>query len=1044
MNKSFFIDKHGDAERPSLMWFWGDLLTPEDIVFQIEKFKEAGIDEFYIHPGHGDMGTRYLSDKYNEYIRLASDTAERLGIRYSIYDEFAWASGSCAGRVPAEYPEYRMTMLHWFFKNAMVAEPVDILFKGKVLAVQVQYADKQCRREDITDKVKIEYFEGSNYGRVLWNNDKLVSTKIWVFCQCPLEGISPTSQWSPYATNQPGFTDTMNPAAVRKFFELNHEVYKKTVGDKFGKSIKHIFTDETSLGDFGSETRRPYSSVLEEEFQKEHGYALSDNYIAITGAFETDEDLKVRHDYHKTLTRLFCTAYLDQYADWCHKNNLLLTGHMSGGGILYYQTMQMGDFYEALSRFDIPGMDHILSKAKLQNPNWTAYKQVASVAKFADKKKTFCETFTGSGWDLTLEDAKHIINRLMMQGISHIMYMGAFYSMNEGDRKDFPCAYPPSHSFQNPLFKHYNVLSDYSAVRASIMSQTTPVGSTLVFTPQVDAWAHVPESVWSKTMNITWHNCSYAMYNGSIDYDYFYEPLTPDTKVEDGIIDIRGFKYNTLVIPHTGCSDEITLEMISKFASQGGKLVFINKFPSKAIDTCKNFDFAEICKLSDKARNFFANTNGYGVLKEGNVMLINTGNHEVMPLDTFCTDLTGFINAGKQAEIVDAPSLPEGVVITRRQADGIYSCFVYNDSTETHTVSLNISGNWSASLLRDDLLYDCEIKNGVISFDVAPYDMPVLILTADGVALDGIEKANITVIPDGTKENIVLDGKWTFETAKANVLPLRIKYLMPKEPDKTINPELIRLAETAEVPYACFEYPSINGVDFGSGYAAFARFTVKDLPENVEMFSEVDGDGEIWLNGKLVTGFKKVIEFGPHDSVTDVTPLIKEGLNTVIMINRIHSWKGPHKMPWVCLRGNFTLDEGDIIAAPTCDIDPKKLYTTQGWRYFGGDVLYSTGFNLDVDAPAYVGVLLKTNEVAEVIVNSKSAGTYCWKPYDADITSLCKKGENQLQIRITTTLEPTMVLEEIVLCGQGFAEYREEVSAKTVGLLDTPVITVIK
>ena len=1043
MNKTFFIDKHGDAERPSLMWFWGDLLTPEDIVFQIEKFKEAGIDEFYVHPGHGDMGTNYLSDEYNKCIRLACDTAERLGIRYSIYDEFAWSSGSCAGRIPAEFPEYRMTMLHWFFKQAMVAEPVEILFKGKVLAVQVQYADKECRREDITDKVKIEYFENSQYGRVFWDNDKLVSTKIWVFCQCPLEGISPTSQWSPYATNKPGFTDTMNPAAVRKFFELNHEVYKKTVGDRFGKSIKHIFTDETSLGDFGSETRRPYSSVLEEEFKKEHGYALSDNYIAITGAFETDEDLKVRHDYHKTLTRLFCTAYLDQYADWCHKNNLLLTGHMSGGGILYYQTMQHGDFYEALSRFDIPGMDHILSKAKLQNPNWTPYKQIASVAKFADKKKTFCETFTGSGWDLTLEDAKHIINRLMMQGISHIMYMGAFYSMNEGNRKDFPCAYPPSHSFQNPLFKHYKALSDYSAVRASVMSQTTPIGSTLVFTPQVDAWAHVSESVWSKTMNITWHNCSYALYENSIDYDYFYEPLTPDTKVENGVIDIRGFKYDTLIIPHTGCSNEITLAMIEKFAQQGGKLVFINKFPNKAIDTCKKFDFASICGLSEKAKNFFGDASAYGVLSEGNVLLIKTGPDASMPLDTFCKDLTDFVNSEKQAETVDASSLPQGVVITRRQAEGIYSCFVYNDSQHTHTVKLNINGNWTASLLRDDVLYDCEINDGAVSFEVAPYDMPVLILTADGITLDGIEKTSAPTIPTGDKVTLTLDKGWTFKPEKANVLPLRIKYLMPKEPDKTISPELISLAETANVPYACFEYPSTDDVKFGGGYAAYARFEVKDIPAFVEMFSEVDGDGEIWLNGQLVTGFKKVIEFGPHDSVTDVTSFIKKGTNTVLMISRIQDWKGPHKMPWVCIRGDFVLDEGDVIAAPKSEIDVTRLYTTQGWRYFGGDVVYSNTFNLD-KIPSYAGISLKTNEVAEVIINGKSAGIHYWKPYEADITSLCQKGENTVDIRITTTLEPTMVLEEIVLCGQGFAEYREEVSAKTVGLLAAPEIIVKK
>ena len=105
MKNNYIFEKHGETERPSLMWFWGDQLKKEDIVFQIEKFKEAGIDEFYIHPGHGDMGVEYLSDEFNEYIKLACDTAEKLGLRYSIYDEFAWGSGTCAGKTIELYPE---------------------------------------------------------------------------------------------------------------------------------------------------------------------------------------------------------------------------------------------------------------------------------------------------------------------------------------------------------------------------------------------------------------------------------------------------------------------------------------------------------------------------------------------------------------------------------------------------------------------------------------------------------------------------------------------------------------------------------------------------------------------------------------------------------------------------------------------------------------------------------------------------------------------------------------------------------------------------
>lgn len=1043
MSNRCILSKNGDAERPALMWFWGDIMSPEMIVYQIEKFKEAGIEEFYIHPGHGDMGTYYLSDEFNSWIRLACDTAERLGMKYSIYDEFGWASGTCAGRMMEEYPEYRMTMLRWYEYNAIVGETVEIWFKGKVLAVKAQYADKEQRRDDITDRVQVEYFSNGEGGRVIWKNDRLMSARIWVFCQYYLEGLSMTSVWGRYSTYALGFTDTMNPNAVRKFIEMNHEVYRKTVGDRFGSTIKRIFTDETSLADFGSSTTRPYSDLLEEEFLKEHGYALRDHYIAITGAYETDEDLKVRYDYHRTLTRMFCTAYLDQYKDWCHENNLQFTGHMSGGGSLYYHTMQHGDFFEALSRFDIPGMDHILSKSRLANPNWTGYKLISSVAKYNGRKKIMCETFTGSGWDLTLEDAKHIMNKLRLQGITYTIYMGAFCSINEGNRKNFPCAYPPSHGFQNPLFKHYSELSDYSAVRASLMTQTTPVGNNLIFLPQIDGWTHLMDSYHDKEMDRTWKMCSFAMQNSQNDYDIYFEPLAPETKIEDGKITFRGFTYDTLIVPHTYCSNQITLDLLAEFAQQGGRLVFVNKFPIRAVDTGKRYDFATICGLSNDGKNFFTSAKNYDVRQEGNVLLVNIGAMGLFNQDDLDRDLGGFIRAGSKPQAIDVEEVPKGIFLARRDAEGLYSCFVQNDTAETKTVKLKINGKGTVKVLDGTVLKDCPVENSVVTLTVLPYEMPAVMLVAPGVTVEGLEQVEENALPAGESCQIVLDTGWRFETKKDNVLPLRIKYFAAKEPDGTLSEELQKLAEIVEVPYACHEYPSIKGVDFGSGYAAYARFYIKEMPEYLELFNEVDGEGELWLNGHRLTDFRKVVEFGPHDSVVDITPYVNVGKNTLVMVNRIPEWKSPHKMPWAGVRGKFRLEENDVIVKNSDLIDPDKLYTTQGWRYYGGDVIYRNSFMLDEQTPVRVSVAFKTREVAEVIVNGKSAGMCYWRPYEVDITEFCKQGVNTIELHVTTTLEPTMVTEEIVLRSQGFAEYRDEVGPRTVGLLSAPIITVV-
>ncbi len=81
MEKKYTLHKHMDGERPPVMWAWTDRVNPEDIVRQIHHFKEAGIEEFYIHPSWTLEVDDYLSETYMSWIKLASDTAESLGMK---------------------------------------------------------------------------------------------------------------------------------------------------------------------------------------------------------------------------------------------------------------------------------------------------------------------------------------------------------------------------------------------------------------------------------------------------------------------------------------------------------------------------------------------------------------------------------------------------------------------------------------------------------------------------------------------------------------------------------------------------------------------------------------------------------------------------------------------------------------------------------------------------------------------------------------------------------------------------------------------------
>ena len=91
--------------RPVTMWWWNDELCEEEITEQLEGFKSKGVNEFFVNHVWGAKD-EYLGERFFEVVKHTVKEAKRLGMKYWIYDEFNWPSGSCKGRVPRENPEW--------------------------------------------------------------------------------------------------------------------------------------------------------------------------------------------------------------------------------------------------------------------------------------------------------------------------------------------------------------------------------------------------------------------------------------------------------------------------------------------------------------------------------------------------------------------------------------------------------------------------------------------------------------------------------------------------------------------------------------------------------------------------------------------------------------------------------------------------------------------------------------------------------------------------------------------------------------------------
>jgi hypothetical protein len=119
--------------------------------------------------------------------------------------------------------------------------------------------------------------------------------------------------------------------------------------------------------------------------------------------------------------------------------------------------------------------------------------------------------------------------------------------------------------------------------------------------------------------------------------------------------------------------------------------------------------------------------------------------------------------------------------------------------------------------------------------------------------------------------------------------------------------------------------------------------------------------------------------------------------------------KGPWKVTFAPkLEQSFDLDFPELI-------DFSK-HTNKSVNYFAGTATYRKQIKLNAKAlgrnKRIVLDLGEVNDIAEVRVNGKSAGVLWYPPYSVDITSLLRKGENSLEILVTTNWANRLIGDE--------------------------------
>lgn len=534
--------------RPVVFWSWNDRLTKEGIKRQFDDLQKAGIAGGFLHSRVG-LVTEYCSDEWMEMVDYTAKLAKEKKTEIWLYDEDRFPSGYAGGAVLEE----------------------DDSLRAKALCL---IETERCEEFNVLNEYKRLSFGGKEY----------------LIALCAAKDGNPNFEGKCYV-------DLLDRRATECFIRHTHEVYKKWVGNYFGKQIKGIFSDEfcyTQKAAFACPSV-PFTTNLEKDFYENLGYDLMACVEQLF--FDLEDYRRIRRDFYEFLTRRFIESYTKPVESWCRENNLIFTGHLLNEDFLTSQVEWIGAAMPHYPYMGMPGVDKLGSdRAYL-----TTVKQLTSVTEQLGKR-ALCEAFACSGHQFGPGGIKRVSDWLCALGINFINPHLTQFSMRGERKRDCP----PDISARQPWFLPAGKdCFEHIARVCSLVDGETVSEKALVLHPIQSVWAeysplHKPNpvfSIWSpknpnagqnfitetESFEKPFIDISEKLQAEGLPFHYGDEMIMAESAaLTDKGLRIGNCVYSTVVVPPVCVLGEATLNLLRDMAERFGKesVIFVRSFPN--------------------------------------------------------------------------------------------------------------------------------------------------------------------------------------------------------------------------------------------------------------------------------------------------------------------------------------------------------------------------------------------------------------------------------------------------------------------------------
>lgn len=577
-------------------WSWNGELRGEELVRQAHIMKEMGLGGYFMHSRAG-LITEYLGDEWFDLINEVADAAEADGMEAWLYDEDRWPSGCAGGKVTVD-PQYRNKSLVLFETAPELYTPGDdtyALYIAKIDGINMwSYTELT---DTSTEAVSAALAEQKDVA-----SDKPGAWKVLRFA---IVYDAPSSSY-----NGTTYIDTMSLKATKKFIELTHEEYLKRCGDRIGRSIKGIFTDEPHRGhcldnrhekDGVVSCSMCWTDDLFEEFEKRYGYNARPIIPELFYRLNGDVVAPVKLHYIDLANNLFIERFADPINDWCNEHGIIFTGHVLHEDSLMNQTVPNGSLMRFYEHMGYPGVDCLTE----WNTCYWIVKQISSAARQIGKKWLLSELYGCTGWQFNFKSHKTVGDWQALFGINLRCQHLSWYTMEGESKRD----YPASILHQSPWYHDYAKVEDYFSRFGMVMAQGDPACDLLVLNPIESVWcqAYAGWANWisNASPEVAPYERRYAelfhyLTDSHIDFDYGEEDMMARLGSvgvgDDGCprLYVGQASYRTVIVGNMLTIRPTTLALLKQFMALGGKVIFAGDAP--AYVDAKTSDEPELLK----------------------------------------------------------------------------------------------------------------------------------------------------------------------------------------------------------------------------------------------------------------------------------------------------------------------------------------------------------------------------------------------------------------------------------------------------------------